>query len=109
MRRPRNSELSIVSAVSMCSGSANSTYAYLMKGGCAQRRSRRGDGKDAPFWVTCKLITDNGDAVDCAASLEMSLYFFGSGAIVDLRGSQPKEIGHTKTQTDIPNIDTALV
>jgi len=78
---PRKRELSIATAASTCSGSANSTYAYLQT---HEKHSVLGVWH-IPFWMTGEPVAEDSDAVDHTTGLEMSLDFFWCGTIVDLR------------------------
>ena len=86
MRRPLNRELSIASAASTNSGSANSTYAYLI----AIRRTQVSDNlvrikwSHIPFGMSGELVAEDSHSVDGATGLEVLLNFFGCSRIVHL-------------------------
>jgi hypothetical protein len=81
MSLPRNNELSMVNAVSTCSDSANSTYAYLGWRISKPHRQRR---VVIPFRMSRELVAENRHPVYGTTGLKMSLDLLGCSAIIDL-------------------------
>src|SRR6266704_3270595 len=104
--RPRNNELSKARAASTCSGSANSTYAYLVKSYEARQKPKSACHICLPFRVARKFITNNGYPVNGSTSLEVHLNLFRCCSIINLECSFSREERRQTFDRTIPTFPT---